>query len=70
MDVTALYQAAKVSVASQGLNIWKLGSALHIAACSIGSCVGPSSPTPILSCVKMKAVGIFISEASLAMGFV
>ena len=48
-EVTAAYQAAMVSVASAGRNTLKFGIARSIASCSIGSWVGPSSPTPILS---------------------
>ncbi len=33
------------------------------AACSTGWCVGPSSPTPMLSCVKTKIECAFMIEA-------
>ena len=69
-DTRAAYQAAIVSLASAGLNVLKFGNDLSIASCSIGSCVGPSSPTPIESCVNTNIVGIFISAESLAIGFV
>ena len=42
-------QPAAVSVASAGRNTLTFGCARSIASCSIGSWVGPSSPTPMLS---------------------
>ena len=44
------------------------GMARSEASCSIGWCVGPSSPSPIESCVKMKIDGISISAASRMLG--
>jgi hypothetical protein len=35
-----------------------LGVARSAASCSIGWCVGPSSPTPIESCVNTNVLGI------------
>ena len=46
-DAIAAYHEAIVSLASAGLKVLKFGSDLSIASCSIGSCVGPSSPTPM-----------------------
>jgi hypothetical protein len=43
------------------------GIARSDASCSTGWCVGPSSPTPIESCVKMLIVGIsMIAESRIA----
>ena len=70
MDDTALYHAAAVSVASAGRYTWKLGMARSIASCSMGSWVGPSSPTPMLSWVNTKVRGTPIRADSLAIGFV
>src|SRR3989442_229943 len=38
-----------------------LGMARNEASCSMGWCGGPSSPTPIESCVKMEIAGISIN---------
>jgi len=69
-DFMAYIHAAAVSVLSHGRKTVKFGSERNAASCSIGSCVGPSSPTPILSCVKIYVTGSFISDESLAIGFV
>jgi hypothetical protein len=37
------------------------GIARNEASCSMGWCVGPSSPSPIASWVKIMSVGISIS---------
>ena len=37
--------------------------ARSVASCSIGWCVGPSSPTPIESCVKTKIDGMRMTAA-------
>jgi len=39
------------------------GMARRAARCSMGWCVGPSSPTPMLSCVKTYTTGSSISAA-------
>ena len=67
-DFMAYIHAAAVSVLSHGRKTVKFGSERNAASCSIGSCVGPSSP--ILSCVKIYVTGSFISDESLAIGFV
>ena len=43
--MTAISHADEVSFASAGLNTSRFGIARKEAACSIGWCVGPSSPT-------------------------
>ena len=70
LDSIAYSHASAVSVLSHGLNTVKSGIERNAASCSIGSCVGPSSPTPILSCVNTYISGSFISDVSLAIGFV
>ena len=69
-DWIACIHAAAVSVLSQGLYTQKSGSERKAASCSTGSCVGPSSPTPMLSCVNIYTTGSFISAVSLAIGLV
>jgi hypothetical protein len=56
--------ASATSFASPGRMVISPGMARSDARCSIGWCVGPSSPTPIESCVKMWIVGISMIEAS------
>jgi len=48
----AAAHAAAVSIVSQGRQTCMLGIRRRLAACSIGWCVGPSSPRPIESCVR------------------
>ena len=50
--VIATRQRDAVSLASAGRITVSCGMARSDAACSIGWCVGPSSPTPMLSWVK------------------
>ena len=50
--VSASSQASAVSMVSAGRNTLRFGVARSIARCSIGWCVGPSSPSPIESCVS------------------
>ena len=50
--------AHAVSFASAGRTTSRPGIARSEASCSIGWCVGPSSPTPIESCVKTNVDGI------------
>ena len=45
------------------------GVARSVASCSIGWCVGPSSPTPIESCVNTKVLGIRMIAASRSDAF-
>ena len=47
----AIFQASHTSFASPGRMTTRLGMARKPANCSIGWCVGPSSPKPTLSCV-------------------
>ena len=56
-------QARSVSWTSAGRITSRFGIARSEARCSIGWCVGPSSPTPIESWVKTKIDGISISAA-------
>ena len=49
------------SLASAGRKTRSPGTARSEASCSTGWWVGPSSPTPIESCVKMWMTGISIS---------
>ena len=44
------------------------GMARSEASCSTGWCVGPSSPSPIASCVKTKIVGSSIRAESRMAG--
>ncbi len=53
--------ASATSLASPGRIVIRAGIARSDAICSIGWWVGPSSPTPIESWVKMWMVGISIS---------
>ncbi len=48
----AIFHASTVSLASAGRRSVKFGVARSMARCSMGWCVGPSSPTPMLSCVS------------------
>ena len=49
---------------SAGRNTVSPGIARSESSCSIGWCVGPSSPTKIESCVNTKIDFCFISAAS------
>ena len=49
----ATRQPSATSLASAGRIVIIPGIARSVESCSIGWCVGPSSPTPMLSCVKM-----------------
>jgi hypothetical protein len=55
--------ASAVSFAPAGRITLRFGCARSIASCSIGWCVGPSSPRPIESWVKMNTEGIRITDA-------
>ena len=57
-------QVSATSFASAGRNTSRPGIARSDASCSTGWCVGPSSPTPIESWVKMWMTGISISAES------
>jgi hypothetical protein len=57
-------QASATSFASPGRMVISPGVARKPARCSIGWCVGPSSPTPIESCVKMWMTGSSMIEES------
>ena len=57
-------QASAVSLEPAGRTTSRFGVARSVASCSIGWCVGPSSPRPIESCVKTKIDGRCISAAS------
>jgi hypothetical protein len=46
------FQASATSLASAGRKTIRPGMARSDATCSTGWCVGPSSPTPMESCVK------------------
>ncbi len=59
----ACRQASAVSLAPAGRTTSTFGVARSDASCSIGWCVGPSSPSPIESCVKTNVDGIPISAA-------
>ena len=59
-----IFHASITSFASQGRSTIRFGMARNDASCSIGWCVGPSSPTPIESCVKMKIDGHSMSAAN------
>ena len=49
---SAVAQAMAASTTSQGRHTSRLGIRRRLAACSMLWCVGPSSPRPMLSCVK------------------
>ena len=57
------FHASTTSLGSPGRIVITPGMARSEARCSIGWCVGPSSPTPIESCVKMKIDGISMMAA-------
>ena len=59
------FHASATSLASAGRNTSRPGMARSEASISTGWCVGPSSPTPMESCVKMCRTGISISADSL-----
>ena len=56
--------ANAVSFASAGRIMFSLGIARSAARCSMGWCVGPSSPRPIESWVQTQMAGSFISAES------
>src|SRR5699024_11690458 len=60
VDSSANRQAAFVSLPSAGRMTERCGIARNDANCSTGSCVGPSSPTAIESCVNTYVTGAFI----------
>src|SRR5699024_3517291 len=60
LDSSAKRHAAWVSLPSAGRMTDKLGIALREGNCSIGSCVGPSSPTAIESWVNTYVTGVCI----------
>ena len=62
--VIATRHALAVSFASPGRITTRRGIARSDAACSTGWCVGPSSPTPMLSWVKTKIECSFMIDAS------
>jgi hypothetical protein len=68
VDFSATCQASAASTASAGLSTVWLGMARSAARCSTGWCVGPSSPSPIESCVMTKIERMPISEASRIAG--
>jgi len=53
--------ASTASFASEGRIVTRPGIARNEASCSTGWCVGPSSPSPIESCVKIQIDWISIS---------
>mmetsp|Transcript_52932 Transcript_52932/g.137943 ORF Transcript_52932/g.137943 Transcript_52932/m.137943 type:complete len:225 (+) Transcript_52932:281-955(+) len=67
--VMITFHISSTSLASQGRNVNKPGTERNAARCSIGWCVGPSSPTPIESWVKIQMHGISIIEAIRIGGF-
>ena len=54
-------QAIATSFASAGRTMSRFGIARSAARCSTGWCVGPSSPTPIESCVQTNVTGASVS---------
>ena len=54
---TAILYAPAVSLPSAGRIMSMPGIARKDARCSMGWCVGPSSPTPMESCVITNSVG-------------
>src|SRR5690625_2795702 len=54
--------AACVSFPSAGLIKDRPGIALHAGNCSIGSCVGPSCPQALESCVDSYETGVCIIQ--------
>jgi hypothetical protein len=56
-------QAADVSFASAGRTTVKFGMRRSVDSCSIGWCVGPSSPRATESCVHTKIDGMSIRAA-------
>ena len=66
--VRIFFQLSATSLASPGRMTSKPGIARKAAKCSMGWCVGPSSPTPIESCVQTNVEGIFISAARRTAG--
>ena len=59
----AAVHATAVSAVSHGRQTSRFGIRRSDAACSIGWCVGPSSPSPIESCVSTKIERTRISAA-------
>ena len=64
----ATRQASATSFASQGRITFRPGIARSEASCSTGWWVGPSSPSPIESWVKMWITGSSISAESRIAG--
>ena len=64
-----MLHAPAVSFASAGRNTFVFGCARSVASCSIGWCVGPSSPRPTESWVYTQMLGMFISAESRTAGF-
>ena len=58
-------QVSTTSLASAGRNTRRPGTARSDDSCSTGWWVGPSSPTPMESWVKMCRTGISMSAESL-----
>jgi hypothetical protein len=67
--VSAKRQASAVSFAPAGRIMYRFGVARRWASCSIGWCVGPSSPSPIESCVNTIVAGRSMIAASRIAGF-
>lgn len=57
------FHISRHSLASQGLKTTRPGMERIEPSCSTGWWVGPSSPTPIESCVKIEIVGISMKAA-------
>ena len=60
----ACRQASAVSLKPAGRTTSRFGVARSVTSCSIGWWVGPSSPTPIESCVNTNVDGIRMIAAS------
>jgi hypothetical protein len=63
-----LRQAIEVSLASAGRITVRFGITRRAMKCSTGWWVGPSSPKPTESWVKIQATGMFIKAESLIAG--
>jgi hypothetical protein len=59
----AAAQATAVSTLSHGRQTSMCGIRRRLETCSIAWCVGPSSPSPIESCVKTKMLRARMSAA-------
>jgi hypothetical protein len=66
---SAKRHASAVSLKPAGRTTLMLGVARSAASCSIGWCVGPSSPTPIESCVNTNVDGMRMIAASRSEAF-